>query len=176
MTSLSPSDSTSQYEHSVNNSANGYSGNIGQACGNNTSTQGIMASMQAVSLQCSPDKSFNDYIDELASDLNSRYWERKPPEQWTGEDVWHWIFSWAGDRSVDVEEIAPLAYSNMNGSQLCSMSRDDFVNLNPRYGGDIFDTLQQLTSQFNPMFRECPLVSLLPVHSLLSLYLSHLHL
>ena len=162
MTSLSPSDSTSpasHYDHDVTgtNGGNAFNGNIGHPCSNNSSTQGIMASMQAVSLQCSPDKSFNDYIDELASDLNSRYWERKPPEQWTGEDVWHWIFSWAGDRSVDVEEIAPLAYSNMNGSQLCSMSRDDFVNLNPRYGGDIFDTLQQLTSQFNSMFRKCTL-------------------
>jgi hypothetical protein len=89
-----------------------------------------------------------DYIDELASDLESRYWENKPPENWTSEDVWHWIFSWAGDRSVDVEEVQPLAYSNMTGQQLCGMSRNDFVNLNPKYGGHIFETLQQLSNQF----------------------------
>ena len=89
-----------------------------------------------------------DYIDELASDLESRYWENKPPENWTSEDVWHWIFSWAGDRSVDVEEVQPLAYSNMTGQQLCSMSRNDFVNLNPKYGGHIYETLQQLSNQF----------------------------
>lgn len=85
---------------------------------------------------------------ELASDLDSRYWESKPPEQWTSEDVWHWIFSWAGDRSVDVEEVQPLAYSNMTGHQLCQMSRNDFVNINPKYGGHIFETLAQLSNQF----------------------------
>lgn len=85
---------------------------------------------------------------ELASDLDSRYWEHKSPDQWTSEDVWHWIFSWAGDRSVDVEEVQPLAYSNMTGQQLCQMSRADFVNINPKYGGHIFETLQQLTAQF----------------------------
>jgi hypothetical protein len=93
-------------------------------------------------------RSYTDYIDELAQDLESRYWENKPPEQWTSEDVWHWIFSWAGDRSVDVEEVQPLAYSNMNGSQLIQMSKNDFVNLNPKYGGHIFETLQSLSSQF----------------------------
>ena len=96
-----------------------------------------------------------DYIDELATDLESRYWENKPPQNWTSEDVWHWIFSWAGDRSVDVEEVQPLAYSNMTGQQLCSMSRNDFVNLNPKYGGHIFETLQQLSNQFNEFRKFC---------------------
>jgi hypothetical protein len=91
---------------------------------------------------------YTDYIDELAQDLESRYWENKPPENWTSEDVWHWIFSWAGDRSVDVEEVQPLAYSNMTGSQLIQMSKNDFVNLNPKYGGHIFETLQSLSNQF----------------------------
>lgn len=100
-----------------------------------------------------------DYIDELASDLESRYWESKPPENWTSEDVWHWIFSWAGDRAVDVEEVQPLAYSNMTGQQLCSMTRNDFVNLNPKYGGHIFETLQQLSNQFRE-FRKWNPVSL----------------
>lgn len=90
---------------------------------------------------------------ELASDLDSRYWESKPPDQWTSEDVWHWIFSWAGDRSVDVEEVQPLAYSNMTGQQLCQMSRADFVNINPKYGGHIFETLQQLSNQFRKWAR-----------------------
>jgi len=91
---------------------------------------------------------YTDYIDELAQDLESRYWENKPPEHWTSEDVWHWIFSWAGDRSVDVEEVQPLAYSNMTGLQLIQMSKNDFVNLNPKYGGHIFETLQSLSNQF----------------------------
>lgn len=91
---------------------------------------------------------YTEYIDELAQDLESRYWETKPPENWTSEDVWHWIFSWAGDRSVDVEEVQPLAYSNMTGSQLIQMSKNDFVNLNPKYGGHIYETLQALSIQF----------------------------
>ena len=173
LTSLSPSDPASPTTHdqafveaTTANSANAnsatannFGGNIGHSGVNNHSTQAIMASMQAVSLQSSPGKSYTDYIDELASDLDSRYWESKPPHQWTSEDVWHWIFSWAGDRSVDVEEIHPLAYSNMTGEQLCSMSRTDFVNLNPRYGGDIFDTLQQLSNRFN-LFRKFLLFTL----------------
>lgn len=65
--------------------------------------------------------------------------------------MWHWIFSWASDRSVDVEEVQPLAYSNMTGSQLCQMSRTDFVNINPKYGAHIFETLQQLSNQFREM-------------------------
>ncbi|KAI1282038.1 ETS homologous factor [Halotydeus destructor] len=91
---------------------------------------------------------YTDYIDELANDLDSRYWESKSPEHWTSEDVWHWIYTWASDRSVDVEEVQPLAYSNMTGQQLCQMTRGDFVNINPKYGGHIFETLQQLSNQF----------------------------
>jgi ETS-family transcription factor len=88
------------------------------------------------------------FLSELASDLESRYWESKPPDQWTSEDVWHWIFSWAADQNVDVEDVQPLAYANITGQQLCQMSKNDFISMNPKYGSHIYETLQQLINQF----------------------------
>jgi len=87
-------------------------------------------------------------LSELASDLESRYWESKPPEQWTSEDVWHWIFSWASDRNIDIEDVQPLAYANMTGQQLCQMSKGDFISMNPKFGFHIYETLNQLVCQF----------------------------
>ncbi|XP_074598519.1 ETS homologous factor-like isoform X2 [Brevipalpus obovatus] len=98
--------------------------------------------------QSNDNSKYTDYIDELASDLESRYWESKPPEQWTSEDVWHWIFSWASDRNIDIEDVQPLAYANMTGQQLCSMSKSDFINMNPKYGFHIYETMNQLVCQF----------------------------
>jgi len=95
---------------------------------------------------------YTDDIDELASDLDSRYWESKPPIQWTSADVWYWICSWTGDRSIDIEEVLPLTYSNMTGHDLCQMSRIDFVNFNQTYGGHMFETLQQLSAQFRKLW------------------------
>lgn len=87
-------------------------------------------------------------LSEIASDIESRYWESKPPEQWTSEDVWHWIFSWAGDHNVDIEDVQPLAYANMTGQQLCQMSKSDFISMNPKYGYHIYETLSQLVCHY----------------------------
>ena len=137
--SSSPSSTTSSASTSTSSSA---------SCNNNINNN----QLDSLAINGFPGDSsvsrYTDYIDELAQDLESRYWENKPPENWTSEDVWHWIFSWAGDRGVDVEEVQPLAYSNMTGSQLIQMTRNDFVNLNPKYGAHIFETLQSLSNQF----------------------------
>ncbi|RWS30225.1 ETSous factor-like protein [Leptotrombidium deliense] len=104
---------------------------------------GVMSSLWSVDMSCK----LSPFSSELASDLDSRYWESKCPEQWTSEDVWHWIFSWAGDRSIDIEEVHPLAYSNMNGDILCQMTRNDFISISPKFGTHIYETLQQLINQ-----------------------------
>ncbi|RWS02820.1 hypothetical protein B4U79_00789, partial [Dinothrombium tinctorium] len=104
---------------------------------------GIMSSFWSVDIS----SKLSPFSSELANDLESRYWESKSPEQWTSEDVWHWIFSWAGDRNIDVEEVQPLAYSNMTGQQLCQMSRNDFISISTKFGAHIYETLQQLINQ-----------------------------
>lgn len=86
---------------------------------------------------------------ELTSDLDSRYWESKPPNQWTSEDVWHWILTWASDLSVDIEEVQPLAYSDIDGEQLAQMSPHDFLLLNEKYGLNLYESLQQLLDRFS---------------------------
>ena len=105
---------------------------------------GLMSSLWTIDISSKN----SPFLSELASDLESRYWENKPPDQWTSEDVWHWIFSWASDRNVDVEDVQPLAYANMTGQQLCQMSKNDFILMNPKYGSHIHETLNQLINQF----------------------------
>lgn len=76
-------------------------------------------------------------------------WNLRTPELWAPSQVIEWLFQWAEMNRIDKEDINTIAF-NIHGSELCQLSRDDFISRDSTYGSRIYEELFCLKNQCSP--------------------------
>ena len=77
-------------------------------------------------------------------DLKS--WTKDHPEAWSSCQILDWLYYTAKVRQLE-GDICGEKFNAMNGQQLCGMSRQDFLMLEPSYGDIYYETLRELLKQ-----------------------------
>lgn len=73
-------------------------------------------------------------------------WTRQHPEHWSRAEVLDWLFFVAQERGLDMQDFRGEAFQSLTGSQLCHMTMDDFMLLEPKYGILLYQMLKKLLS------------------------------
>ncbi|CAG5118107.1 unnamed protein product, partial [Candidula unifasciata] len=92
---------------------------------------------------CMTNKS--DLDDVRASTLTD--WTRKRPQGWTKKDVLDWIYYLVEQEQLDGSKFKGEAYRDLAGCDLCVMSKDQFLKVDPCHGNIIYDSFQCLLRQ-----------------------------
>ncbi|XP_050409037.1 ETS-related transcription factor Elf-3 isoform X1 [Patella vulgata] len=79
---------------------------------------------------------------ETANNLLS--WTTKHPENWSDSEILDWVFFVADKQRFDGSKVCGEAYQNLSGDKLCSMTRNDFLNVDPFFGSAMYDLFRQL--------------------------------
>ena len=86
-------------------------------------------------------------------DLKS--WTLTHPEQWTTREVLDWIFSVVQlIEDFQFDTFRGEKFNKLSGKELCSMSREDFCELDPMYGDKLFSIMNKMlkTGEFQVFF------------------------
>ena len=76
-------------------------------------------------------------------DLKS--WTLTHPEQWTTREVLDWIFSVVQlIEDFQFDTFRGEKFNKLSGKELCSMSREDFCELDPMYGDKLFSIMNKM--------------------------------
>jgi hypothetical protein len=70
---------------------------------------------------------------------------KRHPKNWEAQDITNWIYYVCSkDNNMDRYKIKAENFNSLQGETLCAMTLEDFVQLEPNYGGDLFCCLQSL--------------------------------
>ena len=71
-------------------------------------------------------------------------WTSKHPRQWSSNDVLDWLYSSVEKEGVDLGRLRGEAFQNVSGIQLCNMTQEEFIEKEPEYGHQIFQSFKNL--------------------------------
>lgn len=71
-------------------------------------------------------------------------WTQQHPFNWNTIQVLDWIYYVAEALGMDVAELRGESFQNINGQQLCRMSKEDFCNKDQKYGSQFHENLTKL--------------------------------
>lgn len=101
-------------------------------------------------LQNNTTKNISDtFVEKYKSELRYlqnpvKKWANLRPEYWTSYDVIDWLYYFADLNGIDCSVFRAEAFQDKNGQDLCLMNQDQFEELDPIYGKQIYDTFQQI--------------------------------
>lgn len=86
----------------------------------------------------------------------SQAWKEKRLKSWTSTDIIHWITSLARENNVCPTELPGEQCSDLDGFQLSNLTKDEFMRMDYKYGGVLFDNVQDiLVKECDPIQTEC---------------------
>ena len=80
-------------------------------------------------------------------------WKYKHPEEWGSDEIIDWIYTWFPRlKEPDEPECRGENFSSLNGQAMINMTRDDYLQLDPAYGGVFYDMFHLLLKQSKYMY------------------------
>lgn len=148
MTSSSQQFYTSQSTACCMYTPGGGSGRMGEYSPSNGNGEGF--GQQTIDDNMTPrKKNFICSSDDLAENGEGDSllsWTRQHPEHWTRTEVLDWLFFVGQERGIDMQDFRAEAFQSLTGSQMCRMSLEDFISLEPKYGVLLYQMLRKLLS------------------------------
>ncbi|XP_046338732.2 ETS-related transcription factor Elf-3-like isoform X2 [Haliotis rufescens] len=90
-------------------------------------------------------KSYPSHTDEVFEDQDSFLsWTRKHPEHWNCKEVLDWLFYLGQEQDLNMSQLRAEAFQDLTGSQLCNMTADDFLRIDPKFGKLFYEMLRKL--------------------------------
>ncbi|XP_018901728.2 ETS-related transcription factor Elf-5 isoform X1 [Bemisia tabaci] len=83
--------------------------------------------------------------DELANKFEQ--WKVTPVKLWSELDVMYWMMATAESLGVSFQEVALEKFGGMCGENLLSLSEEDFIAYDNRYGSHLYASLSELRSE-----------------------------
>ncbi|XP_033751917.1 ETS-related transcription factor Elf-3-like [Pecten maximus] len=71
-------------------------------------------------------------------------WKGKSPESWNAKQVLDWIFDVAEKQQLDCSLLHAENFRGVSGGDLCKMGIDEFLQLEPNFGGLFYDLFRKL--------------------------------
>ncbi|XP_069132043.1 ETS-related transcription factor Elf-3-like isoform X2 [Argopecten irradians] len=71
-------------------------------------------------------------------------WNGKSPENWNPKQVLDWIFDVAEKQQLDCSLLHAENFRGVTGGDLCKMGIDEFLQLEPNFGGLFYDLFRKL--------------------------------
>ena len=102
---------------------------------------------------------FSDYFKELRCLQNPvKKWMTLQPENWTSNEVIDWLYCFADQNSIDCSTFRAEAFQDKIGQDLCFMHQEQFEELDPIYGKQIYDTFKCLLGSCKFIFSSLLLI------------------
>ncbi|KAK6191588.1 hypothetical protein SNE40_003238 [Patella caerulea] len=90
-------------------------------------------------------KGFHDSRDDVFNEQDQLLsWTRKHPENWSSEEVLDWLIYTGQEKGLNMSELRAEAFQNLCGIELCRLSIEEFINLEPKYGKSLYEMLKHL--------------------------------
>ncbi|XP_070199469.1 ETS-related transcription factor Elf-3-like isoform X1 [Littorina saxatilis] len=110
-----------------------------------TTMSGNVGAGEPASASCKKNFLCSSDLMETESE-NLLSWTRQHPEHWTRTEVLDWLFFVAQERGIDMQDFRGEAFQSLTGSQLCRMSMEEFGQVEPKYGGLLYQMFKKLLS------------------------------